>query len=49
VAFTRQYVQTNLEVHRQVPTTLAELTLGGLLPSGSVEPGTDNPTAQDVA
>jgi len=32
VAFTmKQYVQTDLEVHRQVATTLAELILGGVL------------------
>jgi hypothetical protein len=36
----RQYVQTDLEVHRQVATTLAELILGGLLSSGSAEPET---------
>ena len=35
VAFTmKQYVQTDLEVHRQVATTLAELILGGVLSSG---------------
>jgi integrase len=35
VAFTmKQYVQTDLEVHRQVATTLAELILGGVLLSG---------------
>jgi hypothetical protein len=28
----RQYVQTDLEVHRQVATTLAELIIGGALP-----------------
>lgn len=34
VAFTmKQYVQTDLEVHRQVATTLAELILGGVLSS----------------
>ena len=33
VAFTmRQYVQTDLEVHRQVATTLAELIVGGVVP-----------------
>jgi integrase len=33
VAFTmRQYVQTDLEAHRQVATTLAELIIGGALP-----------------
>ena len=33
VAFTmRQYVQTELEVHRQVATTLAELIIGGVSP-----------------
>jgi integrase len=33
VAFTmRQYVQTDLEVHRQVATTLAELIAGGVVP-----------------
>jgi integrase len=38
VAFTmRQYVQTDLEVQRQVATTLAELIIGGALP----EPRTD--------
>lgn len=32
VAFTmRQYVQTDLEVHRQVATALAELILGGVV------------------
>ena len=32
-AFTmRQYVQTGLEVHRQVATTLAELVAGGVVP-----------------
>jgi integrase len=38
VAFTmRQYVQTDLEVHRQVATALAELILGGVVPgSGSL-------------
>jgi hypothetical protein len=30
----KQYVQTDLEVHRQVATTLAELILGGVLLSG---------------
>ena len=50
VAFTmRQYVQTDLEVQRQVATTLAELILGGLLSSGSVDPDTDRPTTEDVA
>jgi len=35
VAFTmKQYVQTDLEVHRRVATTLAELILGGVLLSG---------------
>ena len=35
VAFTmKRYVQTDLEVHRQVATTLAELILGGVLLSG---------------
>src|SRR5215510_1057969 len=34
VAFTmRQYVQTDLEVHRQVATALAELILGGVVPA----------------
>jgi integrase len=34
VAFTmRQYVQTNLEVHRQVATALAELIFGGAAPA----------------
>jgi integrase len=34
VAFTmRQYVQTDLEVHRQVATTLAELIIGGMVPA----------------
>ena len=33
VAFTmRQYLQTGLEVHRQVATALAELILGGVVP-----------------
>jgi integrase len=33
VAFTmRQYVQTDLDVHRQVATALAELILGGVMP-----------------
>ena len=50
VAFTmRQYVQTDVEVQRQVATTLAELILGGLLSSGSVDPDTDRPTTEDVA
>ena len=36
VAFTmRQYVQTDLDVHRKVATTLAELILGGALPAAS--------------
>ena len=30
----KQYVQTDLEVHRQVATTLAELILSGVLLSG---------------
>lgn len=35
VAFTmKQYVQTDLEAHRQVATTLAKLILGGMLLSG---------------
>jgi hypothetical protein len=35
VAFTmKQYEQTDLDVHRQVATTLAELILGGVLLSG---------------
>jgi len=29
----RQYVQTDLEVHRQVATTLAELILGSVVPT----------------
>jgi integrase len=38
VAFTtRQYVQTDLEVHRQVATALAQLILGGVVP------GTESP------
>lgn len=50
VAFTmRQYVQTDLEVHRQVATTLAELILGGLLSSEPSAPQPGNPSAQDVA
>ena len=33
LAFTmRQYVQTDLEVHRQVATALAELILDGVMP-----------------
>jgi hypothetical protein len=33
VAFTmRQYVQTDLDVHRRVATALAELILGGVVP-----------------
>ncbi len=33
VAFTmRQYVQADLEAHRQVATTLAELIVGGVVP-----------------
>jgi hypothetical protein len=28
----RQYVQTDLDVHRQVATALAELILGGVMP-----------------
>jgi hypothetical protein len=30
----KQYARTDLEVHRQVATTLAILILGGALPSG---------------
>ena len=34
MAFTmRQYAQTDLEVHRQVATALAELILGGVTPA----------------
>ncbi len=41
VAFTmRQYVQTDLEVHRQVATALAELILGGDMP------GAESPTVR---
>jgi hypothetical protein len=29
----RQYVQTDLELHRQVATALAELVLGGVVPA----------------
>jgi len=37
VAFTmKQYVQTNLEVGRQVANTLAELIIGGSLASTAV-------------
>jgi hypothetical protein len=50
VAFTmRQYVQTNLEVHRQVATTLAGLILGGLVSSESTAPRSANPSTQNVA
>jgi hypothetical protein len=45
----RQYVQTNLEVHRQVATTLAELILGGLLSSDSGEATPNSANAEDVA
>ena len=47
VAFTmRQYVQTDLEVHRQVATALAELILGGVAPGpGSPAPRGDGPDA----
>src|SRR5215472_10727413 len=39
VAFTmRQYVQTDLDVHRQVATALAELILGGVLSDTGEEP-----------
>jgi hypothetical protein len=39
VAFTmRQYVQTDLEVHRQVATALAELIIGGTV-STPLAPG----------
>jgi len=38
VAFTmRQYMQTDLDVHREVATTLAELILGGVLSDMSEE------------
>jgi hypothetical protein len=48
VGFTmRQYVQTDLEAHRHVATTLAELILGGLLTSGSTESETANGYALD--
>jgi len=45
VAFTmRQYVQTDLEVHRQVATALAELILGGVASAqGSPAPRRDGP------
>ena len=45
VAFTmRQYVQTDLEVHRQVATALAELILGGVASvQGSPAPRRDGP------
>ena len=50
VAFAmRQYVQTHLEVHRQVATTLAELILGGLLSSEPTARERPSPGAQDVA
>jgi hypothetical protein len=45
----RQYVQTGLEVHRQVATTLAELILGGLLSSPAAESRTGDHNGQDVA
>jgi len=47
VAFTmRQYVQTDLEVHRQVATALAELILGGVIAApDSPAPRRDGPGA----
>ena len=43
VAFTmRQYVQTDLEAHRQVATALAELILGGVVPLADSSLGRDN-------
>jgi hypothetical protein len=49
-AFTmRQHVQTNLEVHRQVAATLAQLIHGGLLSSDSAEATPNIAHAEDVA
>ena len=47
VAFTmRQYVQTDLEVHRQVATTLAELILGSTAPGSGEMPVALRPEAR---
>jgi hypothetical protein len=45
----RQDVQTNLEVHRQVATTLADLILGALLSSGLAEAAPRSANSEDVA
>ena len=38
----RQYVQTDLDVHRQVATALAELILGGVVPVAEFPAVRDN-------
>jgi hypothetical protein len=45
----KQYVQTDLEAHRQVATTLADLILGGVLLSGVTEAETNAGALMSVA